>query len=236
MAGTRSNCGLEGSESGMNEVIIRIQESGSVSVEEYKDGVKSFKTIAPDSFLDCINKSLLRGGVASGLLPRGCISYTVHDNGGKDIYIIHPDNRADITYYGSPYPDFPLPGLVFGFHVTTEGRISQTRLGVVENESHLKPTTPMFVYPFSNVGSDSRLCIGNNPLPKCQSLHTLASLTYHILGLDNNNDHYRAYNNKLGLEMRDLLALLQYKSPEFYYSDILVPGKQTLGDFIAGRS
>jgi len=219
----------------MNEVIIRIQEGGAVVVEEYKNGVKSFKAITPDSLLACINKSLLRGVVSSGLLPKGCISYTAYDNGDKDVYILHTESRADITYFGTPYPNFPLPKLVFGFHLSSEGRISQSKLGVVANEVNLKPATPLFVYPFSNV-SGTHICTGNNVLPKCQSLHTLTSLPYHILGMDNNNDHFRPTNNKPGLEMRDLLALLQDKQPEYYYTDILIPSKHTLGDFINGRS
>lgn len=148
--------------------------------------------------------------------------------------MIHPESRADISYYGSPYPAFPLPKLVFGFSITKENRISQCRLGVVGNESNLKPATPMFVYPFSNV-SGTHLCTGNNVLPKCQSLHTLGSVPYYILGMDNNNDYFQPSNNKLGLEMRDLLELLWDKPPEYYYSNILIPSRQTLGDFINER-
>ena len=217
----------------MSEVIIRIRADGTVAVEDIKDGVKGFKEITPDSLLKCINSSLLRGVVSSGLLPKGCLSFTAHDNGIRNVVILHPETRADITYYGSPYPDFPLPKLVFGFSVTRENRISQSRLGVVGNEGNLKPTTPMFVYPFSNV-SGTHLCTGNNVLPKCESLHTLGSVPYYILGMDNNNDHYRATNNKQGLEMRDLLELLKDKTPEYYYSDILIPSRSTLGEFITG--
>jgi hypothetical protein len=53
--------------------------------------------------------------------------------------------------------------------------------------------------------------------------------------MDNNNDHFKPSNNKLGLEMRDLLELLKDKQQDFYYSNILVPNKSTLGDFINGR-
>jgi hypothetical protein len=34
--------------------------------------------------------------------------------------------------------------------------------------------------------------------------------------------------------MRDLLELLRDKPTEYYYTDILVPSKQTLGDFMGG--
>jgi len=76
------------------------------------------------------------------------------------------------------------------------------------------------------------MCVGNNVLPKCESLHTLGSLSYHILALPNNNDHYTAQNNALRLEYRDLLEHLKDKAPAYYYDKILVPGGRTLGDFI----
>lgn len=218
----------------MSDILIRIRDDGTVAVEDENHGVKSFKEISPDSLLECINKSLLRGAVSSGLLPKGCLSFTAHDNGNRNVVILHPEDRADITYYGTLYPDFPLPKLVFGFSITRENRISQCRLGVVGNETHLKPATTMFVYPFSNV-SGTHLCTGNNVLPKCQSLHTLGSVPYYILGMDNNNDYFKPENNKPGLEMRDLLALMQDKPPEYYYSDILITSRQTLGEFINGR-
>ena len=214
-----------------DELIIRIKPDGLVSVEDCTGGVTSYKTIAPDSLLDCINKSLLRGGVTSGLLPGNCLSVNILDNGDRDVTVLHPEDKADISYFGTQYKDFPLPRLVFGFRISSEGRISECRLGVVGNENYLKPTTPMFIYPFSNV-SGNRLCIGNNTLPKVQSLHTLRNLTYHILSMDNNNDHFQASNNKANLEMRDLLELLKDKQQSYYYEHIMMPSGTTLGDFI----
>jgi len=215
-----------------DEMIIRIKANSDVTVEEIKGGVKSFKTIAPDSFLDCINKSLLRGGVASGLLPRGCLSFTAHDNGSRVITMLHEPDRADISYMNTEYKNFPLPRLVFGFTVSNEGRASNSRLGVVDNANMLTPATPMFIYPFSNV-SGTHLCIGNNRLPQVKSLHTLGSLPYFLLGADNNNHSFTPTNNKPGLEMRDLMELLKDKQQSYYYEHILLPSGKILGDFIA---
>ncbi len=159
----------------MIETIIRISEDGKVMVEKSVEGVKSFKQIAPDSLLECISRSLIRGAVTSGLQPRGCLSFTSHDNGDRDVYILHPEDRADISYYGTEYKDFPLPRLAFGFHISREGRVSSCRLGVVDKDDVLKPETKMFHYPFSNV-SGFHLCTGNNTFPKVASLHTLGSL------------------------------------------------------------
>jgi len=218
--------------SALNELVIRIKHDGIVSVEDCTDGVKSYKTITPDSLLNCISKSLLRGGVSSGLLPKNCLSINTLDSGERNVTILHPEDRSDISYYNTEYKGFPLPRLIFGFQVSNEGRISECRMGVVGNESNLKPTTPMFAYPFSNV-SNTHICIGNNTLPKVESLHTLGSLPYHILSMKNNNDHFSAKNNKPNLEMRCLLELLKDKQQSYYYEHILVPSGKTLGDFIA---
>lgn len=67
----------------MSETVIRIGEDGKITVERDLDGIKSFKQIAPDTLIQCINKSLLRGAVHSGLLPKNCISYSAYDDEKK---------------------------------------------------------------------------------------------------------------------------------------------------------
>ena len=215
-----------------DEMVIRIKADGSVSVEECKDGIKSFKAITPDCLLACINKSLIRGGVASGLLPRGCLSYKENDDGSRVVTMLHKPDKADVSYMGTLYKDFPLPRLVFGFNISDEGRVSNCKLGIVDNSSIISPTTPMFMYPFSNV-SQTHLCVGNNRFPQVKSLHTLGSLTYFILSMDNNNDHFSPSNNKQQLEMRDLMELLKDKQQNYYYEHVLLPSGKILGDFIA---
>jgi len=215
-----------------DELVVRIRGNGKIDVEQYIDGVISHKPIAPNSFMECINKSLFRGGVSSGMLPPGCLSVNFHDSGVRSVTLLHTANRADISYMKTEYKNFPLPRLVFGFYVSEEGRVSDCRLGVIANHDNLKPTTPMFIYPFSNVSGTS-LCIGNNPLPRVKSLHTLGSLPYLILGMDNNNHSFYAKNNKQNLEMRDMLELLKDKEQSYYYEHILLPSKKTLADFIA---
>lgn len=215
----------------MSETTIRISEDGKITVERDLKGVKSFKQIAPDTLIQCIDKSLLRGAVHSGLLPKNCISFSAYDDGNKEAVLLYPENRADISYFGTEYKGFPLPRLVFGFRLTAEGRVSSCKLGVVENTDNLKPDSKMYHYPLSNVNG-FHLCTGNNALPKCTSLHTLSSLPYHIMSMPNNNDYFSNLHNKPNLEMRDLLELLKNKNPSFYYSDILIPNGAVLNDFI----
>ena len=215
----------------MSDTVIRINDEGKITVERDLNRVKSFKQIAPDTLIQCIDRSLLRGVVHSGLLPKNSISFSAYDDGNKEVVLLYPENRADISYFGTEYKGFPLPRLVFGFTVTDEGRVSSCKLGVVENTDNLKPDTKMYHYPLSNVNG-FRLCTGNNVLQKCTSLHTLSSLPYYIMSMPNNNDYFSNSHKKTNLEMRDLLELLKDKSPSFYYSDILIPNELTLNDFI----
>ena len=217
----------------MSETVIRICDDGRVMVEKDIGGIKSFKQIDPDALLECINKSLLRGAVHTGVLPKNCLSFCAYDDGSRDVVLLHPEDRADISYFGTEYKGFPLPRLVFGFRLNNDGRVSSCRLGVIANDTVTKPETVMYRYPLSNV-SGFHLCTGNNTFPKCNNLHTLASLPYYIMAMPNNNDHFKPEYNRQELEMRDLLELLRDKPPEFYYTDILIPVKLTLGDFIKG--
>ena len=218
----------------MSETVIRISEDGRVMVERDADGIKSFKQISPDTLVKCIDKSLLRGAVHSGLLPKNCVSFSACDDGSREVVLLHEECKADISYYGTEYKDFPLPRLVFGFRLTAEGRVGSCRLGVVYNSGRVKPDTKMYHYPLSNV-QGFHLCTGNNTFPKCASLYTLESLPYYIISMPNNNDHFSHSLNKPGLEMRDLLELLKDKEPSFYYSDVLIPNGAILDDFIRGR-
>ena len=218
----------------MSETVIRISDDGRIMVEKDDGGVKSIKQIAPDALVECISRSLMRGAVHTGLLPKNCLAFSAYDDGNRAVVLLHPENKADVSYFGTEYKDFPIPKLVFGFRLSKEGRVSSCRLGIIDNCGMIKPETKMYHYPLSNV-SGFHLCTGNNTFPKCNSLHTLASLPYYIMAMPNNNDHFSPNRNKLGLEMRDLLALLQDKPQEYYYTDILIPSDKTLGDFINRR-
>ncbi len=216
----------------MNETRIVIRENGEMAVEEKLNGVTSYKRIEPNDLIKCLNNSISRGGISSGLLPGGCLSFSYGDDGSAGITLLFPDRYADISYYNTLYRRFPLPRLVFGFNVNPEGRVSGCRMGVADTDVMLRPETRMFRYPFSNVSGFS-LCTGNNALPKCKSLYTLGSLPHLIMAMPNNDDHFKPDCNAPRLQMRELLEHMKHKEPGYYYTDILVPFEDvTLQDFI----
>lgn len=216
------------------EMVLHINSSnGEISVEDKVDGVIRFKQISADALLECIKNSIERGMVIkSGLLPKNCIAYDVGDNDFRSVTILHEERYADISYYKSEYLHFPLPKLVFKFNVKMGSRVNSCRIGIVADE-RLTPNTKMYKYPFSNV-SGFNLCLGNNVLPKCESLHTIASLPYQILTIPNNDDMFDPKNNKEHLDYRTLLESLKDKQPSYYYENVLVESGKTLADFIAG--
>ena len=214
------------------ETVIHINPTkDTIMVETVEKGIKSCKQVALGTLIDCIRQSLSREMTGSGLLPQGCLSFATGEDDWHSVSILHGERYADISYMGTEYLKFPLPRLVFKFGLTKGLRVQSCSMGVV-GEGLLTPDTPMYHYPLSNVIGYS-LCVGNNVLPKCESLHTLGSLPYYILSMPNNNDHFKPEHNKPKLEMRDLLEHLRDKDPSDYYSDILISNSQTLKQFIS---
>ncbi len=221
----------------MNKDELRIRiipEDGQILIETYTDGIVKCKEVQENAFLDCIKSSIRRNYVSSGLLPPNCLHIGIDSDGNKAYCLWYPRLYADTSYHETAYLNFPLPRLVFAFHVDTEGKIGECRMGVVADE---KPTmeTVMYCYPFSNVsGTRGAICIGANALLKYKTPHALASLPALLLSIPNGDHSFNALNNKLGLQYRDLLEHLKDKDPSYYYSDVLIPNGKTLKDFIGG--
>ena len=214
-----------------NEIVLRINpQKCHLTVEENNGGVIAHKNISIQTLVECIKNSLRPGMVSSGLLPENCISVSLCETNERAVCILHPERFADFIYHKTCYERFPIPRLVFKFSLVQNLRVQTVSVGVV-GEGKLRPDSKLFLWPFSNV-SGLRMCIGSNVMPKCESLHTLASLPYHILQIPNNDDHYRAENNRLQMGYRDLLEHLKDKSPDYYYSNVLIPGGHTLKQFI----
>ena len=218
------------------DTIIKISsERTEIVVEQTNKGLISRKNISLESFSKAILDSRYDDGIhPTGFLPEHCFSATLS---GQNIvyYLRFPELRADIAYYGTEYPDFPLPRLVFAVkYMRDTDKIGGVRLAVVKDEK-LTPDTMTFIYPFSNVHNDDRICLGNNVLPIYRDPTRIHTLMHRILGFPNNDDLFQDANNKLGMGYRDLLEHLKDKPPEYYYTDVLIPNKKTLKDFINGR-
>lgn len=216
-----------------SDTILRISPNrAEIFVEQEKNGVVSRKSIAPDTLASCILSSRYSDEIhTTGLLPEGCIAVTMAPK-HTWYFLRYPELYADISYFDTEYPHFPLPRLVFAFkYLELEKKVVKSFLCVVKDE-RLTMDTPLFVYPFSNLHGDGSICTGNNALPVYKNPARLHTLAAHILRLPNNNDMYSSQNNRLHLEYRDLLEQLKGKEPSVYYSQVLKAKNQTLKDFI----
>lgn len=211
-------------------------QSGEVVVEQIVNGIMTRKTILADTLADCFLTSRYDDDChPTGLLPSGCIGVTMAPK-YTFYYIRYPDLRADISYFGTEYLNFPIPRLVFCFkYMPQEKKVAGCYVCVTKDE-RLTADTPLYHYPFSNVHRDLSICIGNNALPAYKDPARLHTLAAYLLRLPNNNDLYSKDHNKLHAEYRDLLEQMKGKEPSLYYTDILIESGQTLRQFMDRRN
>ena len=198
-----------------NDIRLRISpNSGKIIVEELKrDGAISFKEISPIDLYFMLNESYRSNEVVdSGLLPEHCLSVSI-GKAEKTFVLWNPELRADMTYGETEHPNFPIPRLA---------------------DEKPSPSSVMYRYPFSNVYEDSRVCTGNNVLPRYKKQTALVNFPRYLLGIPDNDDMFSPERNKLKLGHKELMEHLRDKDPAYYYTDILIPNGKTLADFIGG--
>lgn len=207
--------------------------TSNILCEWQEDGVVHHKEITPDSLLSSIGFEEKAPAVDTGLLPPGCLHVRRTGKEQMEVVLLTGRMYADITYYDTVYARFPLPRLVWKFVYTPGCRVRSVYVGVPP-EGMLRPDSPMYRYPFSNVASDSRMCLGSNVMPVCETPYTLGSLPYFILSTPNNDDHFTASSNRHNWSQRTLYEQMKDKKPEDYAA-ILVESGKTLQDFIGSR-
>ena len=214
-------------------LVIRITSDDCVNVDYLTEGHTFHKIVSAAGIIDALRQSgVTRCIVKSGFLPTGCIAYSHEAESGNSYFVIeHFERKADIAYQETRYNDFPLPRLVYGFRVSKDGRVSGVNVAVVESEGELNEDTPTYLYPFSNV-SGFGMCTGSNSLPVYKKTSALKNLPNFILSIPDGDHHYKAQNTRLDLNYRDLLEHLKDKSPEYYYTDVLIKSNKKLKDFI----
>lgn len=215
------------------DLLLRISPArNTLVVEEHKSGgIVSYREIDPLELYYIFNGSYASNeSLDSGFLPENCLHVSV--SGAQITYVLwNPDLRADIIYGETEYQNFPIPRLVFGVRMLDNGKVVDCTLGVVADERPSE-STQMYHYPFSNVYEDSRVCTGNNVLPRYKNRGAMRNFPRYLLGLPDNDDMFRADKNQKGLSHKELLEHLKDKDPAYYYTDILVPNGHTLGEFI----
>lgn len=199
-------------------------------VIDFRDGNRvRHKVITPDSFCQLFEKNIKLKAVRSGVLPDNCISYCEKE-GERFVVLELGQDRMDLIYENTTYENFPLPRLIYGFTVSSMGKITNVYVTVADKGT-LRDDTKVYKYPFSNV-SGFRMCTGGNVLPEIKKIRQLSSIPNYIFSMPDNNDYYTTDKTRLNMEYRNLLEHLKDKDPDYYYTDVLVPSNKTLQDFL----
>lgn len=218
------------------ELVLRISPDKAEAIVEITDrGIVSRKMISTDTLESCFLSSRQEDEAhPTGLLPEGCIAVTMMPK-YTYYYIRYPELYADFSYFGTEYPNFPIPRLVFAFkYMPVDKKVADCAVCVVKDE-RLTADTPLYKYPFSNVYDKGRICTGNNALPVYKDPTRLHTLAGYLLRMPNNNDLFNKSNNKLNAEFRDLLEQMKGKDPSLYYTDVMVESGETLKNFMNRR-
>jgi len=68
-----------------DELIIHISADGKITVEDIEDGVRAYKAVEPEVFLECVRSSIRTQLVSSDIMPSGTFYYAAGDGGMQKI-------------------------------------------------------------------------------------------------------------------------------------------------------
>ena len=166
----------------------------------------------------------------SGLLPPNCIALTEHKEQWT-VTLASDFDHCEVSYHNTQYENFPVPRILLS--CTLHGdRLQNFRLAIAD-QGELTPQTVLYKSPFPNV-NDFSLCVGSNAFTGYDSIRKLRTLVHHVMAVPFGDDYYRPEQTRLNLSARELFEHLKDKTPDYYYSHVLIPSGKTLSDFIGG--
>lgn len=230
----------------MNKIVITLDEAknkkdyyecAELVLEE--NGVKQKRMVELSSLLSAFSRSSWQKpkSIRLGRVPVGYYDGTICEDNGllhADILIILPKSRQMMQYEKTRY-DVCVPSFAFLFHIV-QSRIHSTRIFALKDD---RPTekSPLFVYPFGNVNTDSgNVCWGSNSLKRIERLKDLDEIVTLFIQSGCNEDHYRMGEScTLAVPLRSLFDMLQAR--EQFPEELLVGREsrfdyRTLGDIL----
>lgn len=196
-----------------------------------QNGLHRVKFIENDELMHAIRQNSYAPPQHSGLLPPNCIALTEHKEQWT-VTLASDFDHCEVSYYNTRYDDFPVPRILLS--CTLHGdRLQNFRLAIAD-QGELTPQTALFKCPFPNV-NDFSLCVGSNVIAGYDSIWKLRTLLHRIMAVPFGDDYYRAEQTRLNLSARELFEHLKDKTPDYYYSHVLIPSGKTLSDFIGGK-
>lgn len=228
----------------INETIIRLSEDNLVEVETVnEDNTRTVKHITFDELVEVLKASKQaeesKPSILTGVLPFNdafgihTIASKVYDEHSQIVFMYRKPQATRIQYYETVFDNTPIPGLIFAVKWTN--RQVRALYVVAIKDDYISKDTPVYAYPFSNVGSyDYRVCFGRNNIFEIEysepaSFHSLPSM---FLAMPNNDDSYGSNLSKLA--HRKLLEEINGKSfPNEWLKPIMKEDvSMTINDFM----
>ena len=195
-----------------------------------QDGLHRVKYIENNELMHAIRQNNYAPPMCSGLLPSNCIALTAHQEQWT-VTLASDFHYCEVSYYKTQYKNFPVPRILLSCTIE-ENKLRKFRLAIAD-QRELTPQTPLFRCPFPNVDEFS-LCVGNNTFTGYDSIWKLQTLLYRVMAVPFGDDYYRPEQTRLNLSARELFEHLKDKTPDYYYSHVLISSGRTLSDFIGG--
>ncbi|MDH6373776.1 hypothetical protein M2444_005619 [Paenibacillus sp. PastF-3] len=213
------NLSLEIEDKG-NVQLVKISDFSLPYVEDYQDGIKigegyhTFETIAK-----ALTHSAKVGGLATPILPRGTLYYSVNNDNSKcTCFLEVAPHRRSVFLYREEIEEVPFPRLIFGFellHREDEYVISKVFLGATESYGLLNEDSEIYQFPYSNV-DNFVVCWGSTERPILKRLSQLSTIPELFFNSSNTECYYYNANNS-NLSYKELLEKLKGKDfPEEY--------------------
>ena len=182
------------------------------------------------TFFDCIKNSVRHEGIRSGLLPLNCFHIKISDDGTRDFCLWHPYLRADISYFGTEYPDFPLPRLVFGFQVSPEGKVKGVAGWALSRTKYPMKIPPCTYILFRTWAAS--ICVPGITISRFTKRPAPSGIFQPICCSCKQQRQFQRNQQQTAYALPELLNHLRDKDPAYYYTDVLIPNGKTLKEFI----
>ena len=195
-----------------------------------QNGRHRVKFIDNEDLMHAIRQNSYVPPLHSGLLPPNCVALTTHREQWT-VTLTSDFDRCEVTYHNTMYENFPVPRLLLSCTINGD-KLKNFRLAIAA-AGELTPQTALFQCPFPNVNGFS-LCVGSNAFTGYDSIRKLRTLVHHVMAVPFGDDYYRPEQTRLHLSARALFNHLKDKTPDYYYSHVLIPSGKTVSDFIGG--
>jgi hypothetical protein len=212
------------------EFIIRISDlfkevKNHVDVTQLSDKgmvIDRFKLNLPD-LISCLTSSTDISW-ETPILPSNCVKYISHGTPVKcDVYIELPKNQWVVSYaehhFKVGFPRMILKYQIYG------NNIQDLFIVAVKDGEKISGDTPLYYFPYTNMHSNHRVCMGQTQFPPLKAIRDLESM--HLLFFAAPFSHENGAKTLLNL---GLSKLFEKFSKTDFDDEILIPVGKTFNE------